>query len=703
MRFSEVLQPENYPGGLVSIPNPVFVSMITEWCKAMGKKTGYRREKRIVRWQEAIDTAYTMLERELQTSDPKKITAHPKWCIMMIAAKTYFPEQIELYHPTAVEAERVGRIIHISEIKRHIRDKMELMRIIKEDRHLKADTFNELVESRMKCEVLAASAQMLVAKARASNFYSSDVYLGTDHDRGTESTAKRKGVGVIGTGKAHGSVSASATLELEREKLCRGVHHKGSMGVKAKVEGEIHGEGELSLAKLKASASAGLSAETSVSANVDYNITLSSKVPTEYLKRIFRDQERFNWAEFHAEGEANARVKANADFEASSVLAHKYHHKPVQDNYFSTHTDTDDTKEAFRLMHLTASAEAELGINITGSAGLRFFDSLDATLSGDIFGGARGIAEANLLINGRGIRADFNAAFFAGLEAGTNQKLTITHPSRKITIASFEGREAVSAGFGAQARQVFVANTNKMEWQCLGGITMGVGGYASFSSSASPSGILLLGYDFLVMPSILALADVMKRKDPRKSSVHTQRIDTLAKFLNNQASRGELNSVYLECHARMLASLGAMDAEADKLLAAKRQLREPGFDGYASKDLKDVSALRSAYIDEYHEDRDTPLVQIFGSEASEGNPSIQPQVPIGDMGRPITQTQHPTPSYRKSPAVGPVMQELQKNVTTYLNAKKGDKWGRIAFKETQQAVWNKEIADEYDSSQGTWV
>ena len=69
-----------------------------------GKKLfGYQKATRVEHFQEAVDTVYTTLEGELQTTDPRKILAHPKWKILVGCASRNFPEHLAAYQPSPVE------------------------------------------------------------------------------------------------------------------------------------------------------------------------------------------------------------------------------------------------------------------------------------------------------------------------------------------------------------------------------------------------------------------------------------------------------------------------------------------------------------------------------------------------------------------------------------------------------------------------
>ncbi|CAA0108494.1 Uncharacterised protein [BD1-7 clade bacterium] len=680
MRFTEAVNSTQYPQGFLSIPDPEFTAMIETWCKKMGKKTGYRRETRMEHWQEAIDTVYTALEADLQSGSTSRIMEHPKWIIMMLAAKQYFPEHIDLYHPSLVEEQRIGRLIHLSKTRRLIADKIELMRILKNDNVLSVTTLNDIILSRLQCEVLAASAQILAAKARAHSFWEYTTDIGKSSTRERDASAKIVGNGVKASAKAGGTKKAEASFDSGMTKTKLGFKHQVKAAVTAQATGEAHASAEASADRLIASANAGLSYDTSVGANIDYTITRTCKVKTEYLKRIMSDD--FKVVEGHAEGSAKAGSWGSAEGKISSSFSHKSHNLAAQEgNFFSTTTDTDANKERFSVIDLNGTAEVELGISLSGRAGVKFLQSAEIELSGDLIAGARAIGELKFMINGRGVGWDFNSAVFAGMEVGTEQKFTLTHPSRKVTIFSISMREAVSLGIGAQARFKGKATYEQIVFDPYAGATVGIGVNAGFDTMVSPLGAFLVAYDLMIVPSILALGRAMVRNDPQRQRVHTQRMETLCKFLNNRASKAEINTVYMECHNRMSTLVSALDSEADQLLSTNRKLRASGYDGYQSATIHDAVRLESSYFKPVNDTRKTPLEIVFGSQADDGDAGITLLgVGAGQRGKTVTQTALQTGAKAEHTGnVKPAKGDLYRLVSEYEKVKNNGSNSRVAF------------------------
>ncbi len=151
----------------MSIPDTEFEAIISKWAHEMGKRCGYKKQTRMEHWQEAIDAVYTALEHKLQTVDTQTIQSHKKWEIMMLAAKTHFPEHIGLYHPTLVEQQRTRQLVENSKVTRHLQNKAELLKFLKEDKELGVKTITDLAVSRLQCEVLATSAEILTNRYKS--------------------------------------------------------------------------------------------------------------------------------------------------------------------------------------------------------------------------------------------------------------------------------------------------------------------------------------------------------------------------------------------------------------------------------------------------------------------------------------------------------------------------------------------------------
>lgn len=73
MRFTELLE-LGPTRKLININDSLFEQLVDGWTREMGEKKlfGYQKATRVEHFQEAVDTVYTTLEGELQTTDPEK-------------------------------------------------------------------------------------------------------------------------------------------------------------------------------------------------------------------------------------------------------------------------------------------------------------------------------------------------------------------------------------------------------------------------------------------------------------------------------------------------------------------------------------------------------------------------------------------------------------------------------------------------------
>ena len=297
MRFAEVLElgPTNK---LVNINDSVYEQLVDRWTREMGAKKlfGYKKETRVEHFQEAVDIIYTALEAELQTAEPGKILSHPKWILLVGCAKRNFPEHLSVYQPSPLEQTRVKRMVRNTLTTRIIANKIDLLDIIKKDKCDSTWTVGELAVSRLRYELLAASA------GRVHDHYmkqlDSDWRTGYDwnqtrsgwyHSSGTveaeaEKTATGFGKGVNGIKpvRAGGSGSFLATgqagLSLDKEWKKEGFKQtlQGHLQARAAASGSASEEAKMS--ELMISAGAGLEAEASFRADIDYEMTYSCKL-----------------------------------------------------------------------------------------------------------------------------------------------------------------------------------------------------------------------------------------------------------------------------------------------------------------------------------------------------------------------------------------------------------------------------------------
>ncbi|WP_461538340.1 hypothetical protein [Spongorhabdus nitratireducens] len=672
MRFSQLIQDRD----VLKIPDTEFTELVQGWTKKMGAKVGYRRETRMEHWQEAIDTVYTALEKELQTNDADRIMKQKKWEIMMLAAKTHFPEHIAIYHPTLVEQQRVGKLVQNSKLRRILKDKLELMRILKQDKELVVGSITELTVSRLQCEVLAASAQLLYSKYQGSPSNTFTTNYGAETEASAGASANREGLKVSAGATATASAVAQASYDSGKKSLKGGFEHRVKAGVAAAASVEATADVEARASELMAAGNFGLSAETRVSADFDYEISRSCKVKTEYLRRIMGD--KFKLISGYASGSASAGASASASGSAGVRLAPGLKTSHDVEDPGAKHGKINSADFA----HANLQGEVEISVSMSGRAGVTLMQTADIEVSGDLMAGASASGELKFFVNGRGVGMDIGGSAMAGFEVGTDQKLNLKHPSRGISIFSLKVRESFSAGAGVEGKIKAHATVDEISFNSSAGATVGIGTSIGFDTVISPRGALLVGYDLLVVPSILRLGSAMCKHDPQLASVHTQRMKTFCDFLNKQASKGEVNQVYLDCRSRIVALMASLDAEANNLYDPKRKYRTAGV-AYQSMSIEEAgkTQLESAYFSRGEHQRQTPLQIVFGSEAGTGDAGIQLQgVSQGDIGKTITQKGLQTDFFeQKTNAVDPAKADLHRVVAAYENAKTRSKGECIAF------------------------
>nr|MDT0253694.1 hypothetical protein [Endozoicomonas sp.] len=202
MRFPEllVLAPNNK---LVNINDSVYEQMVDRWTREMGvnRLFGYRKETRIKHFQEAVDTVYTALEGELQTADPRKIMSHPKWTILVGCAKRNFPDHLSVYQPSPLEQTRMKRMVRNTLTTRIIANKIDLLDIIKLDNTDSPGNIGEVAVSRLRYELLAASA------ARVHDRYMTEL----DSDWRTWYEWQQKTAGMYNTSTSTTTVDSNVT------------------------------------------------------------------------------------------------------------------------------------------------------------------------------------------------------------------------------------------------------------------------------------------------------------------------------------------------------------------------------------------------------------------------------------------------------------------------------------------------------------
>ncbi|WP_062268606.1 hypothetical protein [Endozoicomonas arenosclerae] len=592
MRFSEALNlgPNRT---LLSINDSEYEQLIDRWTREMGasKLFGYRKSTRVEHWQEAVDTAYTCLEKELQSSDPKKIMSHPKWTLLIGCGKRNFPEHIAIFQPSPTEQTRVKRMVRNTLVTRVVSNKIDLLDIIKKDKDGSVVTIGDLAVSRLRYELLAASADRAVdsymkeSDTDWSTWFEWQESKADWYEAGANSEAEtsRKLTGFKdGIRKASAEASASysgsaaAGLKLDKEYEKGGLKQtlKGNLEASASLNANANAAARMS--ELAASAEAGLESDAHLRADIDYELTYSCKVKGEHLRRILGP--KFDLIKVHAAGQATADATASGTAKASARLfsdkSEVGAEKDLQDS--SAKAEVSKGEALIRGVKVDLEGEATLAVKMSGNASINVGQAAEIELSGDLFAGAKGSGNMNFFINGRGVGMDLGAEFFAGFEVSSEQTLRLIHPSRRVNIFSMTAKESFQAGFGAAAKLAAKATVDEVSFDTKASAAMAIGSSISASGIVSPRGIALVGYDALAVPAIHALSYEMQKHYP--STYLTQRFVSFSPYLNRQASKSELNQVYMDCRTRMVSLLATLDNEADSV--QKRAARTPGFNGY---------------------------------------------------------------------------------------------------------------------------
>ncbi|OED43354.1 hypothetical protein ACH42_10270 [Endozoicomonas sp. (ex Bugula neritina AB1)] len=577
MRFAEVLNitPTNK---LVNINDSVYEQLVDHWTKDIGatKLFGYMKKTRVEYFQEAVDTVYTALEAELQTADPRKIMSHSKWTLLVGCAKRNFPEHISVYQPSPLEQTRVKRMVRNTLATRIITNKIDLLDIIKKDKCDSVWTIGELAVSRLRYELLAASAARV--HDRYMNELDSDWSTWYDwnlrkpdwsYARGRiETTSNTSKAGAEAKRSFSGTGEAGISLDKSWDNKGRSQALKGNLLAKGTVSG--HGSADAKMDELRMSAEAGIEAEASLRADFDYEMKYSCKVKGGYLRRLLGAE--VDVLKGHVSGSAEVLAKASVSASATARLSKPKDEKGVEIKI------AGEEEEANPSRGFSGSAEGEvsLAVIMKGHASVAIAQAAEIELGGDLFAGGKASGELQCFINGKGVGIDIGGQLFAGFEIGTEQKVSLTHPGRGVHIFSLKARETLSCGVGVSGKLAAKATMDEVSFDVEAGATLGVGSSLEAGGLLSPRGLMLVGYDAIAMPAIYQLAQAMQRFNP--GSVHTDRLVTFSQYLNRQASKAELSQVYLDCRGRMVSLVSNLDLEADSV--QKRAARIPGFNGY---------------------------------------------------------------------------------------------------------------------------
>ena len=647
MRFSEIYNRQKYPEGLKMIPDSEFKSLVADWACQMGKTFGYRRKTRMEHWQEAIDTVYTEIEQELNTVNTLKVQSHPKWTAMMLSAQIFFPEHINIYHPTLVQQERLRRLIENSKITRQLYDKAELLKFLKQDKDLGVKTLTELAISRLQCEMLATSAENLVQRYAANRDGKPTVVSASMGTSDSSSLSQSK---THFTASEQSYTGASISASESGKRSSGGWEATVKAAAEASVSASSHKDFSARAKDLELSSYSGVQAEAAVNAGVDFGASYSCNVPTSYLRRVMGES-KFKLIEGRLGASTSALAQGNASRALSTMSKMTFHHETDQNKAFKNYSTLEGeekekakarTKEVLEIVNAEANAEVELKFSIEGHAGLTLGKTFDFGLDVEGFGRLAADCHMKFFINEQEVGMQIGGSAMAGFEAGTKQKITVRHHGRNISVLSVQAHEAVTFGIGIEGRLTALASFNQCVFDTSVTETLGFGAGLSFNTSFSPRGALLLGYDYLAVPTVLTLGHIMEKYH---NGPYTQRMKKVCDFLNKQASKAEINQVYLDNMARISTCIAAMHSDAEHLYKIEK-FRTPGAEGFTAMSKGEVKDQLNGVSDSVYHDYTTtttwtdPITAVFGSEASSGNSDISGPVGIGEgmRGEAVTQS-----------------------------------------------------------------
>ena len=603
MRFAELLE-LGPTKKLVNINDSEYESRVDKWTKTMGARTlfGYRRETRIEHFQEAVDIAYTALEGELQTADPTKIMSHPKWKILVACAARNFPGNISVYQPSPLEQTRVKRMVRNTLATRAITNKIDFLDILKKDKDYSVSTIGELAVSRLRYELLAASAErvhdqyMKELDSDWTTWYewqqkaSGGFHVTSEFERSAEKGTTGFSNGITkarADASASFSGSASGGISLDKEWQKGGLKQTltGNLQAQGSVSGEANAEARMS--DLMASADIGMEAQSGLRADIDYELTYSCKVKGENLRRLMGPEAEL--VKVRAGGFVEANAKASGSGSASGSLFRLQSSSETSiDLTGEEETETESDYTGIRGFKGSLEGEVSLAVVMKGNASVTVGQAAEIELAGDLFAGAQAGGNLECFINGEGVGLDMGGKLFAGFELGTEQKISLRHPRRGVNIFTLQARESLSFGVGIAARLSAKASIDEVSFDTEGGATLGLGASLQAGGLISPRGILLVGYDAIAMPVIQQLAFSMQNYYP--NSIHTSRLVAFSQYLTTKASKAELVQVYLDCRGRMVVLVENLDREADSV--QKRAARISGFDGYGKvMGIEDINAV----------------------------------------------------------------------------------------------------------------
>ena len=513
-----------------------------------------------------------------------------------------FSRRLKIYRPSPLEQARVKRMVHNTLATRTIRNKVDLLDIIKKDKEDSVWTIGEMATSRLRYELLAASA------ARVHDQYMNELdsdwsvwyewqkkkaewyHRSGSIESDTDSSTTGFGSGITkAKAEASGSFEASGATGLKLDKSGKkgGWRHalKGNLHGAASGSGE--GSAEARMADLMGSADAGLEAEANLRADIDYELKYSCKVKGEYLRRLLGSD--MDVAKVKASGKTEVHAKGSGSANASASLFRLQTgvegEKKLKEG---AEAESETDGPGIRGIKSSLEGEVSLAVVMRGNASVSVGQAAEVELGGNLFAGGRASGELQCFVNGQGVGLDMGAKLFAGFEVGFDQKVSLKHPRRGVNIFSLKARETASVGVGVAAKLTAKATADEVSFDTEAGATLGFGASLKTNGLVSPRGIMLVGYDAIAMPSIYALAKTMQSYAP--GSVHTDRLASFSEYLNRKASYAELSQVYLDCRGRMVSLIGNLDEEADHV--QKRAARNPGFDGYGKvMGIEDINAV----------------------------------------------------------------------------------------------------------------
>ena len=194
------------------------------------------------------------------------------------------------------------------------------MKLLKEDKDLGVTTLAELAVSRLQCEVLATSAEILLNEYKSGLLNKPTLTAEAGTAFGVETKAPARD-GATAKTSVNASISASASAGYDSGQVGLGHGWKNRLHASAETAASAatYANASTQLDDLTLSANAGLGAETTATANIDYEATHSCKVKVDYLRRLLGPE--FKTIEGRIGGSATATLGASASASASASIS----------------------------------------------------------------------------------------------------------------------------------------------------------------------------------------------------------------------------------------------------------------------------------------------------------------------------------------------------------------------------------------------